>query len=288
LILPFYCSIPHTNTTAGYLLTKGLRAEAASSFRRLRGPKYHEHAVQAEVDEISAAIEEDCRIASASVSWSSLIRGTNRRRTIICCLIFVCQQYSGISFLTSYGTYYFVISGITDSWMVSFILNVMSVAGTLLSIVLLKHVGRRPIMLIGGAMQCLSMLTFAIVGVAAPGSLAAARVLAAFTLLYEFFYSASWGPLGFVLASEIASTELRAKTLAMAVGVNWSMTLTLASWLPYALNPAISNLGAKLGFVFGPCIAVGTIWMYFCLPATSGRSLEQLDELFIKVSQVVI
>jgi len=166
--------------------------------------------------------------------------------------------------------------------MVSFILNVMGVAGTLLSIVLLKYVGRRPIMLIGGAMQCLSMLTFAIVGVAAPGSLAAARVLAAFTLLYEFFYSASWGPLGFVLASEIASTELRAKTLALAVGVNWLCTLTLASWLPYALNPTIGNLGAKLGFVFGPCIAVGTVWMYFCLPETSGKSLEQLDELFMK------
>ena len=68
-------------------------------------------------------------------------------------------------------------------------------------------------MLVGGILQCISMLTFAIVGVAAPGSMAAARVLAAFTLLYEFFYSASWGPLGFVLASEIPSTELRAKTL---------------------------------------------------------------------------
>jgi len=104
--------------------------------------------------------------------------------------------------------------------MVSFVLNIMGVAGTLLSIVLLKFVGRRPIMIVGGALQCVSMLTFAIVGVVAPGSVTAARVLAAFTLLYGFFYSASWGPLGFVLASEIPSTELRAKTLALAIGVN--------------------------------------------------------------------
>lgn len=172
--------------------------------------------------------------------------------------------------------------------MVSFVLNIMGVAGTLLSIVLLKFVGRRPIMIVGGALQCVSMLTFAIVGVVAPGSVTAARVLAAFTLLYEFFYSASWGPLGFVLASEIPSTELRAKTLALAIGVNWTCTLTLASWLPYALNPTIGNLGAKLGFIFGPIIAIGTIWMYFCLPETSGRSLEQFDELFIKVCIIVV
>ena len=28
--------------------------------------------------------------------------------------------------------------------------------------------------------------------------------------------------------------------------------------------------------------------MYFCLPETSGKSLEQLDELFMKVSRAVL
>jgi SP family sugar:H+ symporter-like MFS transporter len=230
----------------GYLLLKGRREAAVESFRRLRGPSYPEHAIQAEVEVIAAAVEEERHVAKSNIGWAALFQGSNRRRTTICCLLFVCQQYSGISFLTSYGTYFFVLCGITNSWMISFVLNVMGVAGTLCSMLLLKYFGRRPIMIVGGAMQGISMLTFAIVGVAAPGSQAAARCLAGFTLLYEFFYSASWGPLGFVLASEIASTELRAKTLGLATAVNWACTLSLAAWLPYALNPTVGNLGTKV------------------------------------------
>lgn len=261
---------------------KGRKAPAIAAFRTFRGRDYPEVMIQEEVEAIAHAIEEEKRVATSNVSWAALFQGSNRRRTAICCLLYVCQQYSGISFLTSYGTYFFVLCGIQNSFMISFVLNVMGVGGSVASIFLLKFFGRRPIMLIGGVMQCISMLTFAIVGVAAPGSQAAARCLAGFTLLYEFCFSASWGPLTYVLASEIASTELRAKTLALATAINWTCTLSLAAWLPYALNPTIGNLGPKLGFIFGPFIAIGTVWMYFYLPETSDRTLEQLDELFIR------
>lgn len=157
----------------------------------------------------------------------------------------------------------------------------------------------------GGIVQCLSMFIFAIVGVANPGTQAAAKTLVAFVLLYEFATHASWGPLCYVIGTEVSSTEMRAKTVALAVGVNWAGTFSVAGWLPYALNPSYGNLGAKvtrfglnsvenilmralfqLGFVFGPCILISTVWMFFYLPETLGRTLEEIDELMNQVRRV--
>lgn len=139
-------------------------------------------------------------------------------------------------------------------------------------------------MLTGGVVQFISMITLSIVGVAASGTTAAAHVLVAFVLIYEFATHASWGPLCYVIAGEVASNELRSKTVALAVGTNWAMTMTVAGWLPYALNPSYGNLGAKVGFIFGPVIAIGTIWMYFALPETANRTLEDIDEMFVNAS----
>lgn len=39
-----------------------------------------------------------------------------------------------------------------------------------------------------------------------------------------------------------------------------------------------------MGFIFGPCVAVGTVFIYFFIPETKGRSLEEIDEIFAEVS----
>ena len=104
-------------------------------------------------------------------------------------------------------------------------------------------------MILGGIVQCVSMFTFAIVGVANPGTKAAAQTLVAFVLLYEFATHASWGPLVYVIANEVSSADMRAKTVALAVGVNWAMTFSIQGWLPYALNPVYGDLGAKVSIL---------------------------------------
>jgi hypothetical protein len=41
-----------------------------------------------------------------------------------------------------------------------------------------------------------------------------------------------------------------------------------------------ANLGARLGYVWGGCAAVGAVWAWFFMPELKGRSLEDIDELF--------
>lgn len=52
--------------------------------------------------------------------------------------------------------------------------------------------------------------------------------------------------------------------------------------IPYLFNPDQANLGAKVAFIFGAFAVISTIYLWLYQPETSGRSFEQLDEVFIK------
>jgi len=56
----------------------------------------------------------------------------------------------------------------------------------------------------------------------------------------------------------------------------------LAFVIPYIFNPDQANLGAKTAFIFGGCGVICTVYLWFFHPETSGRTFEELDEMFIK------
>lgn len=106
--------------------------------------------------------------------------------------------------------------------------------------------GRRTILLWGAAAETVCMFTFAIVGTVAPNSVAAARSLVAFSCLYAFFFTWSWGPVAWIVASEIGSNVMRSRTQALGSAVSWAGTLLIAVVLPYLINPTAADLGAKV------------------------------------------
>jgi SP family general alpha glucoside:H+ symporter-like MFS transporter len=50
--------------------------------------------------------------------------------------------------------------------------------------------------------------------------------------------------------------------------------------IPYLVNPDEADLGGKVGFIFGGLGAIGTVWTWFYLPETKGRTVDELDALF--------
>lgn len=51
---------------------------------------------------------------------------------------------------------------------------------------------------------------------------------------------------------------------------------------PYLQNAGYANMQGKIGFVWGSFAVAAAVWVAFFLPEMSGRSLEELDELFEK------
>lgn len=79
-----------------------------------------------------------------------------------------------------------------------------------------------------------------------------------------------------VLTSEVPHLALRDKSIALyQLGfqvVDFVVSLTL----PYILD----RIGAQVGFVFAVCAMLSIVWIYFCVPDLTRRSLEELEEMF--------
>lgn len=51
--------------------------------------------------------------------------------------------------------------------------------------------------------------------------------------------------------------------------------------MPYLLEAPYANLGSKVGFIFGSTAICATIFAYFCVPECRGKTLEEVDQLFL-------
>jgi SP family sugar:H+ symporter-like MFS transporter len=151
--------------------------------------------------------------------------------------------------LRSFVTYFYSISGITNSFTSTMITDGCQLLGSFIMFPLLRYVGRRTIMLWGCAMQTISMLALAIVGTAAPGSAAAGKCLVAFSCIYAFAFAFSWGPVAWALTTELSSNTLRSKTQSVASMVSWGLNMVITSFLPYLINVDEANIGSKVSYL---------------------------------------
>lgn len=266
--------------TPRWLLSKDRTEDASRAIRRLRGRSYPEGQIHAEVDEIAKYIRLERELAKES-SYMDCFRGSDLRRTHIACGVVGFQVITGIQFISIYGAYFFSISGLHNSFIVNIALQACALAGIVTVFPSLKFMGRRTILLIGSFLMSLSMFLVAIIGTADAKSVAASRCLVAFCCLFGYFFTWSWGPVGWVVTSEIASTTLRSKTQSLASATSWVGQCVISVIIPYMINPSYGNMGPKVGFVFGPTCVIGGIWAWFMVPETKDRSLEELDEMFM-------
>ena len=184
----------------------------------------------------------------------------------------------------SYGTYFFSVSGVTNPFLITIATGICGIAGSASSFFLVRHVGRKRILLVGAFVCGLSMLIFAIVALIAPDSPTAAKCLAAFVCLYIYAYGASWGPITGVVIGELPSTRLRSRTIAIGTSVGWFSDIVIVCSIPYLIGVDYANLGAKVGFIFGGLEIIICMGTYFFLPEMKDRTLEEIDEMFLNVS----
>ncbi|KAJ5689993.1 hypothetical protein N7462_004385 [Penicillium macrosclerotiorum] len=264
-----------------WLLSVDRTEDARNSLRRLRGKEYPEDQIEQDIRTIAEhiAIERQFELNSSCID---LFKGTDRRRTSIVSMVLLFQILSGITFVTSYGTYFFQASGVNNAFLITIVGALCQLAGLLVLYPSLRFMGRRTILLSGAVAEVVCWFVVAIVAVAAPNAPAAASCLVAFICLFTFFFTWSWGAVGWIVASEVSSNKLRSRTQSLGTTINWTTSLIVAAISPYLINTSAANLGGEIGFIWGSLTFVGLIWAYFYLPETDGRTLEEIDEIFMK------
>ena len=91
------------------------------------------------------------------------------------------------------------------------------------------------------------------------------------------FFSIGLGPITWVYSSEIFPLRLRAQGSSLAISMNRLMS-GIVSMTFLSVSEAITFGG--MFFVLGGVMVCATLFFYFFLPETKGKSLEEIEALF--------
>jgi hypothetical protein len=101
-------------------------------------------------------------------------------------------------------------------------------------------------------------------------------------IIIIFFYGLGVGGAYPVVAGEVSSVRLRAKSQGLGFLVNGFFSWAFNFFVPYMFNADEANLGGKMGFFFFGLCAIGAVVIFLEIPETKGRTYAELDEMFEK------
>ncbi|KAM7215349.1 General substrate transporter [Rhypophila decipiens] len=238
--------------------------------------------VNDEAAEIRAAIEKEREIGSNLSIWDMFTNPIDRRRTVIAVCAVSLQAASGSMFIIAYKAYFLGMAKVPNPFGMSNILSTMGILAILFNSLIVVRWGlRRNIIMTGlaicGAFQLIIATVYDTRGANDP---AAANVLVAFTCLYMMSYNGLIAPYAWLAGGEIPSQRLRSYTFGLAAAVGFFLAWLTTFTAPYFINPDSLNWGPRYGYIWFPSCIVALIWVFFFLPETKGRTLEEIDEMF--------
>jgi MFS transporter, SP family, general alpha glucoside:H+ symporter len=128
-----------------WLVNKGREEAAAKALSRLGHSELSTEKHLAIMKVTAAAAREE----TEGSSFLECFRGTNLRRTIITIMPLTIQAMSGVAYISSYGTYYFELAGISTqkSFQIQCGAQALSIAGNIGAFLIIDRIGRRPLLL---------------------------------------------------------------------------------------------------------------------------------------------
>lgn len=234
-------ALPFLPETPRWLIEQGRNDEARAALVRLRAASTDHHIIDAELNEMIEATQFERVYAKSSLMLLDMVKGTNRRRTMLSLCLVTSLSATGNLFFIIYGTYFFAMAGTSKPFAETIGVNCGGLAGVLLSLYLIRHLGRRTILLMGAGVQALCMLIIGAVSSAGVTSLAAGGCMVAFVVLHMFFYSMCTAPYLYLAAGEIPSNRLRSLTLGIASAIGFVGAWLVSFTIPYFLNPQDLN-----------------------------------------------
>ena len=197
-------------------------------------------------------------------------------------ILSVFQQFVGVNVVLYYaGNIFRNMGNSNDSSMIqTIIVGIVNLTFTVLAIFTVDRFGRKPLMMIGGIGMAISMLGLGFSFFF--GKLGIGALI--FMLTYIASFAMSWGPVTWVLLSEIFPNSIRS-AMSIAVAAQWLANL-IVSWTFPMLNDNIA-LTARFnhGFAYWLYAIMGVLSALFIwkmVPETKGKTLEEIEKLWKK------
>lgn len=247
--------------TPRYLISKKKDKEALAILKKVNGS---EKIAEEIYREIKQTLDTTADPKAGIFSFGKLV-------VIVGILLAAAQQFVGINVILYYAPRIFANMGASaDSSMLQTILiGVVNLIFVFIALTLVEKWGRKPLLLIGSIGMSIGM--FGVASLAFANSMGLGALL--FILVFVAFYNLSFGPLVWVLASEIFPNKIRGQLMAITVVANWGSNLLISSTFPSLLE---ISTGLTYSFYGIMCI-LSFLFVWKWVPETKGKTLEEIE-----------
>ncbi len=254
--------------TPRFLMLRGDESGARAVLAKLVTPEEGEH----EIAEIRASLTE--HHSGRLFSFGVLL-------VLIGIMLSVFQQFVGINVVLYYATDIFEGMGLTTnaSLFQTIIVGAVNLTFTTVAIFTVDRFGRKPLQIIGALVMAASMIALGTEFWLGGQGVAALICM----LIYTAGFAVSWGPVTWVLLSEIFPNQIRGKAMAVAVAAQWIANYLVSWTFPILDNNPYLVHHFNHGFaywIYGVMSVFAALFMWRMVPETKGRSLEQMQAMW--------
>ncbi len=190
----------------------------------------------------------------------------------------VFQQLVGINVAFYYSSTLWQSVGIdpSSSFFYSFTTSIINIIGTVIAMIFVDKVGRRPLALVGSAGMAIALAleAWAFSAKTAGGTLPHAQGVVALIAAHGFvlFFALSWGVVVWVFLGEMFPNKIRAAALGVAASAQW-----IANWAITATFPSLSEWNLSGTYVIYMIFALLSIpFVLKFVKETKGKALEEM------------
>lgn len=258
------------------LIERGKLDQGLSVLKRIRGTEE----VQEEFNYLLQATELASQVQSP---WRNILTRKYRPQLVMAFLIPLFQQMTGINIITFYLPILVQTLGFgtSASLFSALIVGVVNLVAITIGAYCLDKFGRRKLFLVGG---CTMFLFLVLTSALLQWKLKSYNTLSTsegvigviFLLGFVVCFAWSWGPLAWLIPSEIFPLEIRS----VGQSINIIVIMVFISVSAQVFLAMLCNLKATIFYSFGGWVLVMTIFTYLFLPETKGVPLEDIANLW--------
>ncbi|KAG6581641.1 Sugar transport protein 13, partial [Cucurbita argyrosperma subsp. sororia] len=261
--------------TPNSLIERGHLEEGKSVLRKIRGTDNIE-------PEYMAILSASSISQKVEYPFEELLTGQNGAPLVIAIMIQVFQQFTGMNAILLYTPLLFKTLGYGSaaSLYSAIVTGVVNVVSALVPIYFVDQSGRRKLLLVGGVQMFVCQTIIAIIlGLKVRDNSNTLSQGMAFTMvlllcLFVSSFAWSWGPMGWLVPSEIFPLETRSAGLSVTVCVNMMFTFLISQSFPSML----CEMKFGIFLFFSGWVLVMSLFVYYLLPETKGVPIEEMNE----------
>ncbi|WP_333775127.1 sugar porter family MFS transporter [Streptomyces sp. IBSBF 3136] len=255
-----------------FLLSVGKRQRAKEILAEVEGKGVD---LDARVDEIEHAMRSEHKS-----TFKDLLGGGFFFKPIVWVGIglSVFQQFVGINVAFYYSSTLWQSVGVdpTQSFFYSFTTSIINIVGTVIAMIFVDRIGRKPLALIGsaGMVVGLALEAWAFSYDLVDGKLPATQGWVALVAAHVFvlFFALSWGVVVWVFLGEMFPNRIRAAALGVAASAQW-----IANWAITASFPSLASWNLSGTYIIYTVFAALSIpFVLKFVKETKGKALEEM------------